>query len=345
MTDGSHGVNDLLGSLLDAIRAEADQPSLTWAEQPTRLTGGFWAQIWRVELANASPALQGSLVARVMPDPVVAKQETAVQAYLATAGYPTPRVRLAAGPGPHLDQAWMLMDVASGETLFGEIDGLSGFRAIVRLPSLARNMPDTLARHAAALHRLDPSAAPPMMDTDDMIEHLKSIVGEVERDDLVAVADWLQENRPPGREVICHGDLHPLNILTDASGDTVLDWSAARIANPAYDVAYTCLLLGNPPLTIPRPLAPVLRSAGRWLANRFTRTYNQLAAEAIDPEQLRWSTNLQMLHVLAEIVEAGGEVSRDENHPFRLLEVPLSRALEDTTAIRIGRAGLGGVNR
>jgi len=65
--------------------------------------------------------------------------------------------------------------------------------------------------------------------------------------DLVAAAGWLQEHQPPSApEVICHGDLHPFNLLVAAGGAvTVLDWSAGLLAPAAYDVAFTGLVLGR----------------------------------------------------------------------------------------------------
>jgi aminoglycoside phosphotransferase (APT) family kinase protein len=324
----------VVDSLIAAIRAEAEEPSLEWATPPTPLTGGFWAQLWRVELTSNDAGLRSPLVARVMPDPEVAERETAIQAHLADSGYPTPVVRLAAPPGPELDRAWMLMDLAPGQPL---LDDLSGVGAIVGLPRTARSLPDRLARHAVALHALDPGSLPEAGTVEEMLSGLRAIVAEVDRTDLVAAADWLLANRPAGgRKVICHGDLHPFNVLTDPTGDTVLDWSKARITNPAYDVAYTRLLLANPPLEVPRPLAPVLAAAGRWLSRRFTRSYDAMAPTPIDSDQLDWFTSLQTLHILAEVAEADGEVSRNDEHPFLLLEGPLSATLSASTGIPIG---------
>ena len=58
--------------------------------------------------------------------------------------------------------------------------------------------------------------------------------------------DWLLNNRPPEPErlAVCHGDLHPLNVLVqDDKVTAVLDWPNFLIADPAMDVAFTVLLL------------------------------------------------------------------------------------------------------
>ena len=50
-------------------------------------------------------------------------------------------------------------------------------------------------------------------------------------------------------------------------GLVVVDWTGAIVADPCFDLAFTELLLANPPLILPRPLAPVGTAAGRLLAD------------------------------------------------------------------------------
>jgi hypothetical protein len=87
--------------LLAALRRLTDRPTLTWESPPARLAGGFWAQIYVVELANAPPGLEGRLVARIMPDPTTAAFETAVQVHLTNCGFSVPAIRCADGPSLH----------------------------------------------------------------------------------------------------------------------------------------------------------------------------------------------------------------------------------------------------
>lgn len=318
---------DPTNGLLAAIRAEAGSPSLEWARAPVPLTGGFWAELWRVELATDEPVLGGDLVARVMPDPEVAARETAVQAHLAERGYPTPAVRLHGAPGPELDRAWMLMDHARGLPM---IDDLSGIGAIARLPRLARAMPDQLARCAAGLHTLDPGPLRSTLLDADPLPRLHALAGTLDRPDLVAVADWLEHTRPAaGAMVFCHGDLHPFNVLTHTDGDTVLDWSSAIIAEPESDLAFTHLLLANPPLVAPPPLRPAIAAAGRALARRFVRTYERLAGAPVPPDRLGWYVDLHALRVVAEVAswQADDSPDRRPGHPYHLLAPTLSRRL------------------
>ena len=141
-----------------------------------------------------------------------------------------------------------------------------------------------------------------------------------ERADLVAAAQWLEEHPPaPAREVVCHGDLHPFNLLVGPDGAvTVLDWSASLLASAAYDVAFTGLVLAEPPVGVPRALRPLVRGAGRWLARRFRRAYSGHAGADIDPAALRWHEGVVCLRALAEVAQwvAAGQVEERRGHPW-----------------------------
>ena len=71
--------------------------------------------------------------------------------------------------------------------------------------------------------------------------------------------------------MLCHGDMHPFNVLvTDDGALTVLDWSAAMLAPATYDLGFTSLLLAEPPLVVPGLLRPIVRRAGAP-CRRFVR--------------------------------------------------------------------------
>ncbi len=329
-------VDNTLEDLLAAIRSAATQPDLEWAQPPEVLVGGFWAQMWRVRLAGAHGDLSGDLVVRVMPHSADGARETATQTHLANVGYPTPAVHLAAAPGTELDRAWMLMDFAPGKPLLA---GLSGPAALLGLPRVAHQMPDQLARHAAMLHKID--AGPLRTDEDQIAALVRGIRDQcqtIDRSDLADVATWLGHHRPPvGSTVICHGDLHPFNVLTDPSGDTVLDWSSTRIADPAYDVAFAHLLLSQPPLTAPRLIKPMISVTGRVLARRLLRSYDRAADTPVDPAQMDWFTLIHALRMVTELNtwRAQDEVEQHSGHPFLSLEGPFIDQIISATGISV----------
>jgi aminoglycoside phosphotransferase (APT) family kinase protein len=316
--------DDLCECLLAVLRMATGNPRLDFAAPPEPLTGGFWAELLAFRLTGAPPGLDGDLVARVMPDPVLARKETIVQAEVARSGFPTPNVRAAGGPGDGLGRAFMVMDRAPGTPLLA---GLSGARALAQLPRLAAAIPEMLAVTMSELHRLDPGPLRRQLGADravvptvaGLLEHLRAMSEAHDRKDLAGTARWLAANPlPAAPEVICHGDLHPFNLLAGPGGTaTVLDWSAAMLGPRAYDVAFTTVILTDPPLAVPAPLRPVAGAAGRALSRRFEHRYRRHSGVAIDRGSLRWHQALIRLRALVEVAGWGiSERAQRSSHPW-----------------------------
>jgi aminoglycoside phosphotransferase len=304
--------------LLDVLRRRTGISELRYARPPTRLTGGFWAEILSVRLDGAPPELDRELVARLMPDGTTAQREIAVQTEVAAQGFPTPSVRLAGGADEGLGWAYMVMDRAEGRILLTGMAGRDLLRAIPRFVS----MPDIMARLSARLHALDPepvrqalrqSAPDAVVDMDAYLDRLEARARARDRDDLAAALGRLRDSRPPRcREVVCHGDLHPLNILLDDGRATLLDWSNALIADPVYDLAFSALVVALTP-NVPRPVRPLLNVGERGYARWFLRRYNHHAGPTAsrDGGVLRWHTGLHCLRALVDAAEHG-----NPGHPF-----------------------------
>jgi aminoglycoside phosphotransferase (APT) family kinase protein len=316
MVSKSNGVESLAERLLVVLRRVTGEPALDYDGLPTRLTGGFWAELVSFRLEGAPDGWRGPLVARVMPDAATAAKETAFQTEVAKQGYSTPTVRASGGPDVGVDgRAFMVMDLAMGQPLLAGLDGIA---AVKRLPSLARRLPVTLADVLARLHRLDPTPVERHLEAagigtpgiEMMLPSLRDTADRLGRPDLARAATWLHDHRPPREPtVICHGDLHPFNALVDEAGAvTVLDWSAALLAAATYDLGFTSLVLAEPPLLVPRPLRPVVRMAGRVLSRRFVSSYERLAGRRVDRQSLRWH---QAVVCLRALVEVAGWVSVD----------------------------------
>lgn len=319
-------------ALLDSIRGVSGEDSLSWARPPVRLTGGFFAEMWRIRLKTDNALLAGDLVARVMPDPEVAHWETEVQDHLAKHGFPTPAVRLSAPPGPHLDRAWILMDLAPGEPLLKDFSVAETLANLLQFP---RSIPDALARDTAALHSIDPEPLIAKLGTQDVLAELHDQVTEVGQTDLIAAVDQLAQNRPQdGTIVICHGDLHPFNVLTHSVGDTIIDWSTSRLTVPEYDLAYTSIIFLCFPTPVPQIMAPVMEPVidrvGKTVAERFVGSYEQAVPWSVDRERLSWCTKLHALKILNLVASwyvSGGSGPEDVNHPFLVMAPKLQRYL------------------
>lgn len=309
------------------------------------LTGGFWAELVSFRLANPPEGWSGPLVARVMPDAATAAKETVFQAGVAEQGFATPRVLAAGGPADGVDgRAFMVMTRAQGRPLLA---GLDGVRALSKLPSLARQLPVTLATVLADLHRL--KAEPVERRLDDagveqprlevMLESLRSTSDALGRPDLASAATWLQTHRPAAEPVvICHGDMHPFNVLVDDRGTTtVLDWSAAMLASGTYDLGFTSLVLASPPLVVPGALRPVVRAAGRALSRRFVRAYERAAGHALDGSSLAWHQGVVCVRALVEVAGwvAAGTIDGRDGHPWVLAGDAFAAQLRDLTGVAV----------
>ncbi len=324
--DGVSG--DHATQLLAAIRASTGDDRVTWSAPPVRMTGGYTTEMWQVRIDGGPAGLRGDRVARIMTDVETAQRETIVQQHLADVGYPTPAVCLAGDPTAELPLAWMVMDRVQGRPL---LDGLSGPTVVLRAPQLLRSIPDILGRCAAWLHGLSAVEVGRALgagdDTGALIDRMTARMDAAGRADMVSFSHALRSARPArSREVICHGDLHPLNVLQTADGPVVLDWSTSRISDPAYDLAFTILLLSHPPLDVGRPLQAPMRAIGKTLASRFLAAYERHGGRAVDAVRLDWFTRLGAFRVLTEL-----EVTADPTkHPFRHLE-GIARRLQATT--------------
>jgi aminoglycoside phosphotransferase (APT) family kinase protein len=129
--------------------------------------------------------------------------------------------------------------------------------------------------------------------------------------------------------VICHGDLHPFNLLVDGKRWTIIDWSTAVVTDPHYDLGFTTLMLANPPLVGPAPLGAVARRIGNRLARRFLRTYGSLTGTPADPERLAWARSVHALRALTEVAtwEHQDRIAAHRGHPWLALRPVLEAEL------------------
>ena len=324
-----------LPHVLERLREYAETSDLGFDGPPRPLSGGFWAELWTLPLTQPAGPLPAQVVLRLAPDAPAAARETIVQAAVAAQGYPTPLIHASEAADGDL-RAWSVMDFAAGQPL---LSGLNGLRVLTSLPRLATGLPDTLARVAVELHQLDPEQVETELNTlaagsagiDGLLEHYLAHVDAVDDQPLRRLVERVATTRPDSKlRVICHGDLHPFNVLANGDQHVVLDWTAARIAHPAYDLAFTRLLLANPPLQAPRPLRPVINAAARRIAKRFLTTYTKLSPHQIDADTLAWYESLQACRILLDLAgwRATGTADLHAGHPWFAIE-PTLRPLLD----------------
>jgi aminoglycoside phosphotransferase (APT) family kinase protein len=314
-------------------------PQLRVLADPEPLTGGFWAQMWRVRVSSQPEGLPGELVVRFAPHPEMGAKEAEVQRTVAAQGYPTPTIRFSTVANAPLHGWWSVMDFSHGAPLLAGLDGTGILR---RAPALVRTMPAQLAESMAALHRLEPvpvtdavrRAAPSVAWTvGEVLDQLCLGAEATERHDVLAALEHLAGRVPSASAlVICHGDLHPFNVLADGDALTVLDWTGSILADPCFDLALTELLLANPPLDLPGPLAALARRAGRMLARRFVTRYAS-ANPNVSLKPLDWYRAMHSARVLIDVTRQRAEHGPDAGGPLRLIAPAAVNHLSTATGV------------
>jgi aminoglycoside phosphotransferase (APT) family kinase protein len=324
--------------LLDTLTDAMGRPDLEFAAPPTPLSGGFYAEMLRFRLVNPPAELDRDLVARIVPNPAAGVWEATIQRTVADQGFPTPTVRLTADETGPLGRYLIVMDAIDGQP---PMAGLGISTIATQIPKLVRHLPDQLAHIAADLHNLDaePLAAqlgalgtPFPTTTAGFIEEQASYAESLDRPDIAAAAARLVATEPRSRcRAITHGDLHPFNLLVTAGGTSLIDWTVARIAHPGFTIAFTDLMLANPPIPLPRAGAALLRPVGRNIAKRFLSTYRMLTdgtSAAVDDENLEWHRKVHSLRILVELAGWDANGSRPiRGHPWLILEPVAQRVL------------------
>jgi len=229
-------------TLISYLRARLGRPALDFAALLVQLQGGYETSTYRFELDGAPDELDRPLVLRLYPGFYGAGSaiwETTVQNGLARAKYPVARVHLLCTDLSVLGGAFFIMDHLPGQSL-------------VTAPP--ESVPGLLGQAHAQLHEIEPGPLVRALAAKGIPEQDYSLASRF--DWLCQRADrlpwirqgmnWLRQHPPsnPDAPSICHGDFHPLNLLYDGGKVTgILDWGGLTLADPAYDVGNTLVLL------------------------------------------------------------------------------------------------------
>jgi aminoglycoside phosphotransferase (APT) family kinase protein len=285
--------------LLDYLRAQMSTASLEYAAAPTPISGGFDTAIYGFRLAGAPAELSEPLILRVFRDGGIepARFETVVQSTIAGSGYPAPAILVTCLDPAVLGGAFVIMPRVRGRVM---LDALLG-PGIMQMATL-------MGKAHAQLHALDPEPLRRALDAEGMGQRRGMtfegawgpMIEEARLDGLQDGYAWTQKHRPvETATAICHGDFHPLNVMVDGGEVSgVLDWSNARIEDPAWDVRATMALFGYAPADMPSFLAPFVDLARGLVLRRYLRAYRRV--RAIDANAVRFFEATRLLGFLLE---------------------------------------------
>ena len=294
-------------ALLDLLRVRLVRPDLEYSEPPTPLGGGFSNEILRFGLADPPAGFEHSLVLRRSQDDEESEREATIQDRVTRSGFDAPPVLLHGSAAAGLGRPFILTPLVSGRTfdsLVRPTTAVGAFRRIGR--QLAGVMGALHAVPTApivdALEQVGWPAS--RLDSLGVLTEVDALAHELDAPDLVHARTWLRDHQPIfDRSVVCHGDLHPFNLLFEhGQVVAVLDWELARVADPAFDVARTVMLLRMAPYPMPRAARRVIRRLAARLAVSFVAGYRKI--RPLDDGSLRWHEALHCLRTLT-IVRVG----------------------------------------
>jgi aminoglycoside phosphotransferase (APT) family kinase protein len=119
------------------------------------------------------------------------------------------------------------------------VDGPSMWQVLERTPARAGEMGVELAQLQLALFALTPSYELP--DQHDRVRSKIHRAAHDHGDDLLAALDLL--TCTDGPMVLCHGDLHPRNVILSSHGPVIVDWFDACRGDTIAEIARTSVML------------------------------------------------------------------------------------------------------
>jgi len=259
-------------------------------------------------------------VFRAYEDPLRASYEEAIHNALVDQGYPAPRVHLACADPDVLGGSFVVMDHLAGRPLLADFLSPS---TLFRLRTRAFGFVSRLiAELQPRLHALDPEAlleavkaagvpseAGPgrlslrSMTFEGQLGHMDYRITNARLGGLSPGLQWLLQNRPQERErVICHGDFHPLNIMSERGRVTgVIDWQQTALADPAFEVGNTLMLLTLSPVGT-GGASGAIAAIRRSTARRYLRAY--LKARPLNPTAISYYEAYRCLRSLTWVGES-----------------------------------------
>jgi Phosphotransferase enzyme family len=286
-TDGSGAGGSAIGG--SAIGGSASGGSASggsgtdgWAElvQPPEPVLGYGPDAYRVHLATDDPRWAGTLLARTS-DARTLRREAAFVSALDAAGFPVPE--LVTTPD---DDRLLVFRQPPGDSLASVM--------VANVTSVPQFLAAFGALHAR-LHGLptdgtDRSADAGPDPLDELAEHATP---EAVRAEVAPELAWLRAHRPAdGTPVVCHSELSPAYVHlrgTDTSTAVPVNWTRARLADPAYDVAGTVTAFWSVPIYVDNALhRKALKLARDSLVSAYLSAYREAAPHPLDDDKLAY---------------------------------------------------------
>jgi aminoglycoside phosphotransferase (APT) family kinase protein len=200
-----------------------------------------------------------------VPDPSTADGWIRSEAQYAEAA------RTAGAPVPRL----LGVEAIDGRSasVWERVEGASVWQHVVDRPQRGAELGRLLADVQQAIFELVPPVVLPAQ-RDRVVSKIRRAAATIDAS-LVRALELVPAQRSASR--LCHGDLHPSNVILSPHGPVIVDWFDASRGEPIADVARSLLLLGDG--THPQRHLP---GADRTTVRVLTRAYRARLGEHLD---------------------------------------------------------------
>ncbi len=166
---------------------------------------------------------------------------------------------------------------------YERLSGISMLDQMSRRPLGIDGLAGRFAELHAVMHDRDGAGLP---DQKGELRRMIARAGERLSGPARDAAIASMESLPSGTS-ICHGDMHPGNVMLSARGPVVIDWMTATCGSPAADVARTLFLVRDS--GVPSYLSPAQRLLVTLARRRFASVYlrQYVDRRRLDPDELR----------------------------------------------------------
>jgi aminoglycoside phosphotransferase (APT) family kinase protein len=291
-----------LDAVAEAVRTAAEptlgtRPELTHGPEPIL---GYGPDVYRVRLATEDPAWAGTLLARTSGAAVLRREATFVGA-LRDAGFPAPDLVAAPGADGNGDGKG-----AADVLVFRQPPGDSLANVMVANVTSVPQFLAAFGRLHAELHGLPTGG----IEGGDGTDPLDEIDGRAEPDAVRQAVEselaWLHAHRPPdGPQVLCHTELSPAYVYlegTDTATAVPVNWTRARVADPAYDVAATVTAFWSVPIYVDNALQrKALKMARDSLVSAYLDAYRESAPHPLDEGRLDYWQAFHLAWLATEV--------------------------------------------
>ncbi|MBM3300017.1 MAG: phosphotransferase [Deltaproteobacteria bacterium] len=181
--------------------------------------------------------------------------------------------------------------------IFERVDGPTMLHVVTTQPWHLWPFARSFAELHFAVHQCTaPQLHSARRSVEGRIQNAPALSADLKR---AALRAWAQL---PDGDRLCHGDLHPDQIIVSPQGLVIIDWADALRGHPWADVARTSLILRFSPLPpgTPLPMRLITHAFRRLFHSEYLRHYFQLSSATKEP-LAAWEAPLAAARLCEEI--------------------------------------------